>query len=215
MRIVAVFGGPRTPPVLWWITGSMLMIEMFAQLGDRGLLGGLDLRTWLISYGAFWDFLFPPGRVDHALFPGQSYVMLLSHAFVHAGTLHVIMNAVIFIALAKTLVLVFGVRSILLAMVIGAVSSGVAFGVLETTAAPMVGASGVVFCLIGLWLETGRTQAKAAGQPTRSVASIVIGLVLVHVILHVFMGGMIAWQAHLGGFVAGFFLMPWIIRPVV
>ncbi|NCV52790.1 MAG: rhomboid family intramembrane serine protease [Gammaproteobacteria bacterium] len=25
------------------------------------------------------------------------------------------------------------------------------------------------------------------------------------------MGGQIAWQAHLGGFVAGYFLMPWFI----
>jgi membrane associated rhomboid family serine protease len=214
MRIVAVFGGPRTPPILWWITGSMLMIEMFAQLGDRGLLGGFDLRTWLISYGAFWDFLFPPGRVDHALFPGQSYVMLISHAFLHAGTLHVIMNAVIFLALAKTLALVFGIRAVLITMLLGAIGSGVGFGVLENTAAPMVGASGVVFCFIGVWLDATRTMAKTQGQAMRSVTSIIIGLVLVHVLLHVFMGGMIAWQAHLGGFVVGFFLMPWVVRPL-
>mgnify|MGYP001057532477 CR=1 FL=1 len=214
MRIVAVFGGPKTPPVLWWLTGSLLMIELFAQLGDRGLLAGYDLRAWLISNGAFWDFLFPPGRVDQALYPGQSYVMLLTHAFLHAGTLHVIMNAVIFIALAKTLALAYGLRAVLLMSTVGAVASGVAFGLLETTAAPMVGASGVVFCLIGVWLYATRESAKALGQPTRSVASILIGLVLIHVLLHVFMGGMIAWQAHLGGFVAGFFVVPWLVRPL-
>lgn len=214
MRIVAVFGGPKTPPALWWITGTLLVIEMLAQLGDRGLLAGFDLRTWLISYGAFWDFLFPPGAVDHALFPGQSYTMLVTHAFLHAGTVHVLMNAVIFIALAKTLALVFGLRAVCLMMVVGAIASGVTFGLLETTAAPMVGASGVVFCFIGVWLEATRRQAKAMGQPTRSIASILIGLVLVHVLLHVFMGGQIAWAAHLGGFVAGFFVLPWLIRPI-
>jgi membrane associated rhomboid family serine protease len=34
---------------------------------------------------------------------------------------------------------------------------------------------------------------------------------VIHVLLHLFMGGQIAWQAHLGGFVAGYFLMPWFI----
>ena len=211
MRIVAVFGGPKTPPLLWWITGTLLMIEMLAQFGDRGLLAGFDLRTWLISYGAFWDFLFPPGAVDQALFPGQSYSMLLTHALLHAGTIHVLMNAVIFIALGKTLAVYFGLRLVMLTMLLGAVSSGVAFGLLESTAAPMVGASGVVFAFIGLWLQASRSELKRLGRPGRSAVSVMMSLIVIHVLLHVFMGGQIAWQAHLGGFVAGYFLMPWLI----
>ena len=211
MRIVAVFGGPKAPPLLWWITGTLLVIEMLAQLGDRGLLAGFDLRTWLISYGAFWDFLFPPGAVDQALFPGQSYSMLLTHALLHAGTIHVLMNAVIFIALGKTLAVYFGLRLVMLTMLLGAVSSGVAFGLLESTAAPMVGASGVVFAFIGLWLQASRSELKRLGRPGRSAVSVMMSLIVIHVLLHVFMGGQIAWQAHLGGFVAGYFLMPWLI----
>jgi len=211
MQIVPVFGGPPTPKTLWWLTGLMLMLEGLAQLSDRGWFGVLDLRGLMISYGAFWDFLFPPGAVHQALFPGQSYSMLLTHAFLHAGTIHVLMNAVIFIALGKTLAVYFGLRLVMLTMLLGAVSSGVAFGLLESTAAPMVGASGVVFAFIGLWLQASRSELKRLGRPGRSTASVMMSLIVIHVLLHVFMGGQIAWQAHLGGFVAGYFLMPWLI----
>jgi len=211
MQIVPVFGGPPTPKTLWWLTGLMLMLEGLAQLSDSGWFGVLDLRGLMISYGAFWDFLFPPGAVHQALFPGQSYSMLLTHAFLHAGTIHVLMNAVIFIALGKTLAVYFGLRLVMLTMLLGAVSSGVAFGLLESTADPMVGASGVVFAFIGLWLQASRSELKRLGRPGRSTASVIMSLIVIHVLLHVFMGGQIAWQAHLGGFVAGYFLMPWLI----
>jgi len=211
MQIVPVFGGPPTPKTLWWLTGLMLMLEGLAQLSDRGWFGVLDLRGLMISYGAFWDFLFPPGAVHQALFPGQSYSMLLTHAFLHAGTIHVLMNAVIFIALGKTLAAYFGLRLVVVTMLLGALSSGVTFGLLESTAAPMVGASGVVFAFIGLWLQASRSELKRLGRPGRSTASVMMSLIVIHVLLHVFMGGQIAWQAHLGGFVAGYFLMPWLI----
>ena len=137
--------------------------------------------------------------------------MLVTHALLHAGTIHVLMNTVIFIALGKTLSVYFGLRLTLLTMLVGAISSGVMFGLLETTSAPMVGASGVVFSLIGFWLQASRAELKRLGRPGRSASSVIISLIVIHVLLHVFMGGKIAWQAHLGGFVAGYFLMPWFI----
>ncbi len=211
MQIVPVFGGPKTPNTLWWLTGLMLFLEGMAQLSDRGWFGVLDLRSLMISYGAFWDFLFPPGTVDQALFLGQSYAMLITHTFLHAGTIHVLMNTVIFVALGKTLAVHFGLRFTLLTMLVGSISSGVMFGLLESTSAPMVGASGVVFSLIGFWLYVSRAELKRLGRPSRSVASVIISLIVIHILLHFFMGGQIAWQAHFGGFVAGYFLMPWFI----
>ena len=211
MQIVPVFGGPKTPLTLWWLTGLMLFLEGIAQLSDRGWFGVLELRSLMISYGAFWDFLFPPGSVEQALFLGQSYAMLITHAFLHAGTIHVLMNTVIFIALGKTLAVYFGLRLTLLTMLVGVISSGVMFGLLESTSAPMIGASGVVFSLIGFWLHVSRAELKRLGRQSRSVASVIISLIVIHILLHVFMGGQIAWQAHFGGFVAGYFLMPWFI----
>ena len=42
-----------------------------------------------------------------------------------------------------------------------------------------------------------------------------MSLIVIHLLLHVFMGGQIAWQAHLGGFVAGYFLCLYLLMVVV
>ena len=211
MQILPVFGGPPTPRLFWWLTALLLGIECVAQLSDRGWFGDLDLRSLMVSYGAFWDFLFPPGVVDQTLYPGQSYLMFVTHALLHAGTIHVLMNAAIFIALGKTLAFYYGLKLTLTTMLLGAVCSGMTFGLLETTAAPMVGASGVVFAFIGVWLQTSRAEAVRMGRPARSASVVIISLIVFHVFMDVFMGGQIAWQAHLGGFVLGYFFIPWFI----
>lgn len=211
LQILPVFGGPPTPRPLWWLTGIMLLTECLGQLSDHGWFGDLDLRGIMISYGAFWDFLFPPGVVDQTLYPGQSYLMFITYALLHAGTIHVLMNAAIFIALGKTLALYYGLRLTLMTMLLGAVCSGITFGLLETTAAPMVGASGVVFALIGVWLQTSRAEALRTGRPARSASVVIISLIVLHFFMDIFMGGQIAWQAHLGGFVMGYFVVPWFV----
>ncbi|HAN80678.1 MAG TPA: hypothetical protein DCQ47_04415 [Gammaproteobacteria bacterium] len=211
MQILPVFGGPPTPRLFWWLTALILGIECVAQLSDRGWFGDLDLRGLMVSYGAFWDFLFPPGVVDQTLYPGQSYLMFVTHALLHAGTIHVLMNAAIFIALGKTLAFYYGLKLTLTTMLLGAVCSGMTFGLLETTAAPMVGASGVVFAFIGVWLQTSRAEAVRMGRRARSVSVVIISLIVLHIFMDVFMGGQIAWQAHLGGFVLGYFFIPWFI----
>jgi len=211
LQILPVFGGPPTPRLFWWLTALILGIECVAQLSDRGWFGDLDLRGLMVSYGAFWDFLFPPGVVDQTLYPGQSYLMFVTHALLHAGTIHVLMNAAIFIALGKTLAFYYGLKLTLTTMLLGAVCSGMTFGLLETTAAPMVGASGVVFAFIGVWLQTSRAEAVRMGRRARSVSVVIISLIVLHIFMDVFMGGQIAWQAHLGGFVLGYFFIPWFI----
>ena len=214
MQIVSVLGGPRTPRTLWWLTGILLGLEGLSQLSDLGWFGLIDIRSFLVSYGAFWDFLFPPGSVDRPLYPGQPYAMLLTHAFVHAGTIHVLMNSVIFLALGKTISVYYGLQLTLLTMICGAASSAVVFGLLANTNSPMVGASGVVFALIGFWLQSSRSELSRLGGQSRSIMSVIISLIVIHVLLLVFMGEQIAWQAHLGGFVSGYFLMPWFAKRI-
>ena len=72
-------------------------------------------------------------------------------------------------------------------MLVGAISSGVMFGLIESTSAPMIGASGVVFSLIDFWLQVSRAELKRLGRPGRSIASVIISLIVIHVLLHVFM----------------------------
>lgn len=211
MRIVPVFGGPPTPYVLWCIAGSILLFECVFQLADHGVVGSFDLRSRLFRLAAFWDNQFPPGTVDDALYPGQSYVMLVSYVFLHAGMIHAFMNAVILISLSKTLAIYLSLRLVLISMVLGAISSALFFGWLANTSAPMIGASGVVFALIGLWLHQSRSRS-VFGDSKQSIAVIIFALTVIHIVLHVLMSGQLAWQAHLGGFIIGYIVMPWFLR---
>lgn len=197
------------PRPLWVVCGLLLLIETTLQLADHGVLPWAELRSTAIGYGAFWDFLFPPGRVDQALYPGQAYVMLISYAALHGGSLHVIMNTVVLFGLGKTLSFQIGVGRVLLTLLAGIVSGAAVFGLMTTTAQPMLGASGGVFALLGLWMHLQRMQAIAAGQPARSILSTLFGLILIHLVLGVFLGDSIAWQAHFGGFAVGYWVMPW------
>lgn len=202
----------RAPRPLWVVSGLLLLIETILQLADHGILPWTELRSTAIGYGAFWDFLFPPGRVDQALYPGQAYAMLVSYAFLHGGSLHVIMNTVVFFGLGKSLAFHVGVGRVLLTGLAGVVGGAVLFGLLATTAQPMLGASGGVFALLGLWMHLQRMQAIAAGQPPRSILSTLFGLILIHLVLGVFLGDSIAWQAHFGGFAVGYWVMPWCVQ---
>ena len=206
-----VTAGYRAPGPLWLIAGLLLGIETLLQLADNGILPWDNLRSTVVAYGAYWDFLFPPGRVDQAMYPGQAYAMLLTHGFLHAGSLHVIMNTVVLFGLGKTLSFHVGISRVLVTLLFGVISGAVVFGLIADTAQPMLGASGGVFALFGLWMQWQRLQALQAGRPAPSVLSLLLGLFLIHLILGVFLGDSIAWQAHLGGFALGYWVMPWIV----
>ncbi len=208
MFIYPVFNGSPTPLIFWYITGLILLIEGILQLSDHGLLGVTDLRGRLVGLGAFWDTLFPPGSASDTLYPAQPYVMFMSHIFLHAGMAHALMNSVILISLSKTLAIYTSIRFVLISMVLGGFASALVFGCLADTSSPMIGASGVAFALIGFWLRKNHAEQGLSGKTKQSFISILLGLVLIHLILHVLMTGRIAWQAHLGGFLTGYFIIP-------
>ena len=67
----------------------------------------------------------------------------------------------------------------------------------------MIGASGSVFGFLGLWQFWDFKRRLQAGYSLKPVFSTILGLVIVNVILAFMLGGGLAWEAHLGGFVAG------------
>jgi rhomboid protease GluP len=201
----------RAPRTLWLLAGLLLAIETVLQLADHGVLPWTGLRSTAVAYGAYWDFLFPPGKVDQALYPGQAYVMLVSYGLLHGGSLHVIMNTVVLFGLGKTLSFHLGIERVLATFLVGVVSGAILFGLLADTAQPMLGASGGVFALLGLWMQWQRLQAQEFGRPVRSTLSTLLGLILIHLVLGVFLGDSIAWQAHFGGFAMGYWVMAWAL----
>jgi membrane associated rhomboid family serine protease len=79
---------------------------------------------------------------------------------------------------------------------------GVAFYHFGSDFAVAVGASGAIFGLFGVWLNWALHRRNTAYG--RALLSNVLVILAINAALPLVMRGVIAWQAHLGGLVAGF-----------
>jgi len=116
------------------------------------------------------------------------------------------LNGVILLALGKFVASRIGAARTLLLLFLAAVGGGLGFALLSASNAPMIGASGAVFGLIGLWQAWDYRMRRSAGLPVRPVLVAILGLAVANVVFFVMLGGGLAWEAHLGGWLVGFFL---------
>ncbi|MCB1373530.1 MAG: rhomboid family intramembrane serine protease [Rhodobacteraceae bacterium] len=199
-------GGRRLPRVLLALAGFIALIEVVLSLADAGVILDPSLRLRVFAAGAFWSELLYGGR---PLFGLQPVTMFLSHALLHGGFLHMAMNLTIVLALGRFVSDRYGAASVPTIFVLGAVAGGAAFGLLSRGGFPMVGASGAVFAFLGVWIVWDWRRHRAAGAPVGPVLRRVVVLAGLNVVLYVGLGGMLAWEAHLGGFLAGLALGTW------
>lgn len=201
-------GEPYTPlpRTLLILVGGIALIEAVLSLADAGLLASPGLRADAYRHGAFWSMLL---RGQAPLFAAQPVTMFLSHALLHGGLLHMAMNMTILLALGRFMSDRYGSGSILPLFLAGAVGGAAAFGLISDTPFPMVGASGAVFAFLAAWTVWDWRRHRAAGAPVRPVVRRIAALVGINVLLWVGLGGGLAWEAHLGGFLAGLPLGLW------
>ncbi len=129
--------------------------------------------------------------------------MLLTHAFLHGSLLHMAMNTVVILGIGKRLGAVLTEKQLVLVFMASAVAGGVAFLLLSRVDIPVVGASGAVFGFFGVWKYFEYIARKRMGMSLVPIWQFIGTLVLLNVALWYLVSGMLAWQAHLGGFVAG------------
>jgi membrane associated rhomboid family serine protease len=67
----------------------------------------------------------------------------------------------------------------------------------------MIGASGAVFGLIGLWQAMDYRMRRRSKLPVQPVAMAFLGLVASNILIFVLLSGGLAWEAHLGGWIVG------------
>jgi len=79
---------------------------------------------------------------------------------------------------------------------------GLGFGLLNHGAAPMIGASGAIFGLAGALTVWDAGRRRRAGLWSRAPL-IMLGLAGLNLVIWVMQAGNLAWETHLGGFVAG------------
>lgn len=148
-----------------------------------------------------------------ALWPGQRTGMFATYAFVHAGPVHLLTNMAALLWLGLRMGsrsggpgdgpgtaltgLTWGAATVAGGMAYAALPATGGAGGLDPALSPMVGASGALFGLIGLWLaERGRT---APWLPLLAVPA----LLALDAVGWWLRDGVLAWQAHAGGLAAG------------
>jgi rhomboid protease GluP len=200
--------GDRTykplPRVLIGLVGVIALIETVLSIADAGYFLDNDLRIRAFAIGAFWSGLLH-GEYS-PIYPGQEGLMFVTHALLHGGFLHMLMNSTILLALGRFVEEAYDPRAILPVFFLGAIGGGAAYGLLSAGPYPMVGASGAVFAFLGLWVAWDWRRHRLAGASVRPIYMRVAVLAGLNVVFYFGLGGMLAWQAHLGGFLVGLFI---------
>ena len=188
----------RPAPVVLAIAGLCAGLEIVFTLAD--LAGYSDIRRAAIIYGAFWPQLLGDWQ---PVFPGQRVSMFLSYALLHGSFLHMLFNMLILLHLGRETVMRLVQAGFVLVFALCAIGGGAGFALLNGGSAPMLGASGAVFGLFGTTIFWDVQRRRAVGASLSDPARMVGGLVLMNVVLWLMAGGMLAWEAHLGGFLTG------------
>lgn len=194
----------RPPKVV--LVGIILLcssIEALLTLSDMGFFGPARFRALVYEYAGFWPGLIGEWQPNYAI---QPYLMFLSYAFLHGGLMHLIVNMFTLWSVGHVVVDRVGLVGFLV-LYFGAIFGGaLGYGFLAANVTPMVGASGALFGLIGgilAWVYVDRFNSNETLWP---VGRAILGLIALNLILWWAMDGHLAWQTHLGGFIAGWLL---------
>lgn len=190
----------RIPASILVIVALCVAIEAALLAADLGLIDVPRLRQTAYEFGGFWPGLLRDWTPN---FPAQPYAMFVTYAFLHGGLVHLLVNMVTLVSLGAAVVARVGQRGFLMLYVASMLGGAAGFGLLADTLRPMVGASGALFGLAGglvAWDYVDRFTLQEALWPVARAVLLLIGL---NIVLWWAMGGQLAWETHLGGFVTG------------
>ncbi len=211
----------NAPSVVAWLTGVTIFVHALRLVAASGWFGVDDAVA-----RAFFTLAFIPARYtapsawEHELL--ALLVSPVGHAFLHAGWLHLFVNMGFLLAFGSAVARRMATGPFLLLYALTAAVGAFAFTLsAPAEITPLVGASGAVFGMLGAILRIA-LMPPAGARPApfpfnhRRTALAFGGAYLV---VNLLMGAApaafgvesrIAWEAHLGGFIAGFILMPYL-----
>jgi len=186
-RGTALFGGRVAERP--WVTWTLVAINVLVYLGE------LVNSTTLVNDGAMVAKFSPTiGVAD-----GQWY-RLITSAFLHEppgggfGIFHILFNMYALIIVGPALERVLGRARFLAVYLVSALGGSVLFYLLAAPTAVGLGASGAIFGLFGAWFVLARRLRLDYRQ--------VVFLIVLNLGITFAVHG-IAWQAHIGGLIAG------------
>lgn len=226
-RKLSLRGAPATTVIVATLTLIELAIFFLGQIDNRGL-GYNRVREDILQV-----FAFAPSQLIaylHGAADVWALVPLISHAFLHAFLLHLVLNMFAFAALGPPVERRTGALNFVLLFVVAAIAGALGHTAWQYGAmllgAPgganllrvgLVGASGAVCGLIGFDLRRRYEAMRRLPPemlrvtPLRWLWNASFGFILINVALSLF-GSMISGSAHLGGFVVGLVLAPLFLR---
>jgi membrane associated rhomboid family serine protease len=189
----------RVPLVLWAVALACCLPELICQGADLGLFGSARWRPLAYQNAGFWTGLLQDWRPNYA---AQPVTMFVTYAFLHAGFMHLLGN-ILALCLAGPMVIErFAARGFLIIFGLSVLGGGLGFGLLASSTGPMVGASGAVSGLFGA-LIVHKFLHRAVPGRFRLMAVQIGGLIALNAVTWWLQDGLLAWQAHLGGGLAG------------
>ena len=188
--------------------------EIVFQIGALGLAGGPEAIGWRVDAvqrfafaGDILRWMWETGR-----WPPEHLVRLVSYPFVHGSLTQTLIAGVMFLAMGKMVAEVFGGVAMAVIFFASAVVGALAFTLLSTGPALLIGAFPPIYGLIGAftWLLWRRLSLVGANQARAfSLIGFLMGIQLLFGLLF---GGTSDWQADLAGFATGF-LLSFVLAP--
>lgn len=214
--------GSRPEPV--FNIPATILFAAFALIATHAagvLFADVPVMQNAVSKAAFTPALFKQ-------FPGTLSFTLITYSVIHADWTHLLNNSAWLVAFGSPVAFVLGAkRFVLFWCVCSAMAALTHLAVDPFSTFPMVGASGAVSGMMGAVARAGLQLRVGAdhpvsGIPMPTIAAVlssrnVLVFLLVYLIVNFGIGlsevvapGMssIAWQAHIGGLLAGFVLFP-------
>jgi len=193
----------------WRSATAIIAIVTVAVSAVAILFAGAD---WAAVFGGF----IPARMTNQLLIPGAlpAIVTPLTSALLHGGWLHLAVNMLMLVFVGSQVERVVGATGLVLAYLIGAlVAAATQFAVDPASTVPMVGASGAISALFGLYaLFFGRPKQVTNNLKINRwihAAWLLVTWVVLQWMLGVLAGGegvLLATPAHIGGFIAGMLL---------
>jgi membrane associated rhomboid family serine protease len=173
------------------------------------LFAGLD---YVVAFGGF----IPARLTGHLTLPGALPALLtpLSAALLHGGWIHLLINMLVLVFVGTQVERVIGAAGLVFAYLVGAIVSAAAqLAVEPASTVPLVGASGAISALFGLYaLFFGRPKQVTKNPKINRwihAAWLLATWVVVQWMAGKLAGGqgvLLATPAHIGGFIAGMLL---------
>lgn len=175
-------------------------VELTLIAADRGLVGTVLWRGLAYQNGAFWAGLLHNWRPNYA---AQPWLMFVTYAFLHGGFWHLAGNMLTLAALAPHVTQRAGQGGFLVIYGLSAIGGAAGFALLTRSPQPMVGASGALFGLAGALIWWNAADRWRRGLRLWPVWGMILVLAALNAGMWVMLKGVLAWETHLAGFVAG------------